>query len=88
MAKHSSYTSKYDNQGKDVEDDPVVEATEVPPPGTEPHGTPAGLPPEEYMTAQEKHVHDGGEYAPPPESEADAAARRLKAEQEVATKQE
>ena len=75
MAKDKKWTGDYDKNG-DIEE---VEATTTPPPGTAPHSTPAGLPPESYMTAQETHVAGGGEYAPPEEEaapEADAAKAR------------
>jgi hypothetical protein len=76
MASDKKLTGDYDKNG-DFEDD--VEAASAPAPGTAPHGIPAGLPPESYMTAQEAHVAGGGEYAPPEEEaapEADAAKAR------------
>lgn len=60
------------------DEDAEVVATEAPPPGLAPHGVPAGLPPESYMTAQEAHVAGGGEYAPPPETIEEANARLAK----------
>jgi hypothetical protein len=84
MAKNTAYTSKYDNKGKPEDDDePVAATTEAPPPGTAPHGVPVGLPPEDYYTSQEAHVADGGEYAPPPESEEELTARRAKEAKEA-----
>jgi hypothetical protein len=67
-----------DHRSTRDEDEPEVVATEAPPPGLAPHGVPAGLPPEAYMTAQEAHVAGGGEYAPPPETEEEAHARLAK----------
>jgi hypothetical protein len=59
----------------------------------EPNPMTTGLPPENYMTSQEKHVADGGEYAPPEETleaaaarlaKMDEAAKRARAEEEPA----
>jgi len=76
MAKDKRYTGDYDKDGA-IE---AVEATSAPAPGTAPHGIPAGLPPESYMTAQEVHVAGGGDYAPPPEEEAAPEAVSTKKE--------
>jgi len=75
MAKDKKWAGEYDKDG-DLE----AEATSAPAPGTAPHGIPAGLPPESYMTAQEAHVAGGGEYAPPPEEEAAPEAVSTKKE--------
>jgi hypothetical protein len=67
-----------DHRSTRDEDEPEVVATEAPSPRLAPHGVPAGLPPEAYMTAQEAHVAGGGEYAPPPETVEEANARLAK----------
>ena len=74
MAKNKKSTGEYDENG-DLEE---AEAFVVPPPGIAPAGVPAGLPPEAYMTAQEVHVAEGGEYAPPAETEEEVTARKAK----------
>jgi hypothetical protein len=78
MAKNKKSTGEYDENG-DLEE---AEAFVVPPPGIAPAGVPAGLPPEAYMTAQEVHVAEGGEYAPPEEApEPEATSKKSKKEE-------